>query len=117
MGPVILGRADVAAGQSLGAPVATTGYGVCFIALPAAWTDAPLTVQGSVDEGLPEAWSDLFDHLGNEVALVAAAGRAIALPPTLLLGWRWLRLRSGVAAAPVAQEANRILLLGYRAFV
>ena len=116
MGPVILGRADIAAGQSLGAAVATTGYGVSFIVLPAAWTDAALTVQGSTDEGAPSAWSDLFDHLGSEVVFVVAPGRAIALPPTLLLGWRWLRLRSGVAAAPVAQAADRAIVLGHRGF-
>jgi len=116
MGPVILGRADIPAGQSLGTPVATSGYGVCFIVLPPAWTDAPLTVQGATEEGAPTSWSDLYDHLGNEVVFVAAASRALALPPTLLLGWRWLRLRSGVAAAPVVQAADRTILLGHRGF-
>ena len=79
-----------------------------------AWTDAPLTLQGSLDEGEPAAWADLYDHLGNEVVLTATAGRALTLPPTLLLGWRWLRLRSGLAAAPVNQTAERLLVLGIR---
>ncbi len=114
MDPIVLGRVTIAAGQALSTPVATTGYGVCLLILPADWTDAPITVQGSVEPGLPEAWSDLHDHLGNEVVLTVAAGRALTLPPTLLLGWPWLRLRSGLAAAPVNQAAERIVTLGYR---
>ena len=73
-----------------------------------------MTLQGSLDGGEPAAWADLFDHLGNEVVLTVAAGRALTLPPTLLLGWRWLRLRSGLAAAPVDQVAERLLTLGIR---
>jgi hypothetical protein len=48
------------------------------------------------------------------VVLTVAAGRALTLPPTLLLGWRWLRLRSGLAAAPMNQAAERLLTLGIR---
>ena len=107
-------RTSIAAGQALSGPVASVGYGVCLLLLPAAWTDAPLTLQGSLDEGEPAAWADLYDHLGNEVVLAVAAGRALTLPPTLLLGWRWLRLRSGIAAAPVNQAAERLLALGIR---
>jgi hypothetical protein len=107
-------RTSIAAGQALSGPVASVGYGVCLLLLPAAWTDAPLTLQGSLDEGEPAAWADLYDHLGNEVVLAATAGRALTLPPTLLLGWRWLRMRSGLAAAPVNQVAERLLTLGIR---
>jgi hypothetical protein len=107
-------RTTIPAGQALSAPIATVGYGVCLVLLPAAWTDAPLTLQGSLDQGDPAAWADLYDHLGNEVVLSVAAGRALTLPPTLLLGWRWLRLRSGLAAAPVNQAAARTLTLGVR---
>ena len=98
----------------VGGPVASVGYGVCLLLLPAAWTDAPLTLQGSLDDGEPAAWADLYDHLGNEVVLTVAAGRALTLPPTLLLGWRWLRLRSGLGAAPVNQAAERLIALGIR---
>ena len=107
-------RTSIAAGQALSGPVASVGYGVCLLLLPAAWSDAPLTLQGSLDEGEPAAWADLYDHLGNEVVLAATAGRALTLPPTLLLGWRWLRMRSGLAAAPVNQVAERLLTLGIR---
>ncbi len=114
MAPVVLVRATVAAGEALSTPIASVGYGICLLLLPAAWTDAPLTIQGSLDEGEPSGWADLYDHLGNEVVLTVAAGRALTLPPTLLLGWRWLRLRSGLAAAPVNQPAERLLTLGIR---
>ncbi|QYU70746.1 hypothetical protein J4558_11795 [Leptolyngbya sp. 15MV] len=39
MDPIVLGRATIAAGQALSTPVATTGYGVCLLLLPAAWSD------------------------------------------------------------------------------
>ena len=65
-------RTSIAAGQALSGPVASVGYGVCLLLLPAAWTDAPLTLQGSLDEGEPAAWTDLYDHLGNEVVLTVA---------------------------------------------
>jgi len=116
MGPVVLVRATVAAGEALSTPIASVGYGVCLLLLPATWTDAPLTLQGSLDEGEPTAWADLHDHLGNEVVLTVVAGHALTLPPTLLLGWRWLRLRSGLAAAPVNQAADSLLTLGIRPF-
>ena len=107
-------RTRILAGQALSGPVASVGYGVCLLLMSADWTDAPLTLQGSLDVGEPTAWADLHDHIGNEVVLTVAAGRALTLPPTLLLGWRWLRLRSGLAAAPVAQAAERLLILGIR---
>ena len=114
MAPIVPVRTSIAAGQALSGPVASVGYGVCLLLLPVAWTDAALTLQGSLDEGEPAAWADLYDHLGNEVVLTVAADRALTLPPTLLLGWRWLRLRSGLAAAPVNQTAERLLTLGIR---
>ena len=49
------------------------------------------------------------------MVLTVATRRALTLPPTLLLGWRWLRLRSGLAAAPVSQGAARTITLGIRA--
>lgn len=107
-------RLRIPAAQALSNAVASVGYGVCLLLMPGSWTDAPITLQASLDEGEPAAWSDLHDHLGNEVALTVTAGRALTLPPTLLLGWRWLRLRSGLAAAPVNQITDRHIILGIR---
>jgi hypothetical protein len=73
-------------------------------------------VQGSLDPEQPSQWSDIYDHLGNEVVLTVAAARALTLPPTMLLGWPWLRLRSGLASAPVNQAAERSISLGIRVF-
>ncbi len=106
-------RTSIAAGQALSGPVASVGYGVCLLLLPAAWTDAPLTLQGSLDEGEPAAWADLYDHSATRWCC-GRRGRALTLPPTLLLGWRWLRLRSGLTAAPVNQAAERLAHLGIR---
>ena len=69
-------RTTIAAGEALSGPVASVGYGVCLLLLPAAWTDAPVTLQGSLDDGETAAWADLYDHLGNEVVLTVAAGEA-----------------------------------------
>lgn len=114
MAAIVPVQTTIAAGQSLSTAIPTVSYGVCWLLLPPAWTAAPITVQGSADQEAPSNWADLYDHLGNEVVLTVAAGWALTLPPTLLLGWRWLRLRSGLAAAPVSQVADRIVTLGTR---
>ena len=112
--PTIPVRTRIPASQALSSAIASVGYGVCLLQMPSSWTDAPLTVQGSLDEADPTSWADLYDHLGNEVVLTVIAGRGLTLPPTMLLGWRWLRLRSGLAAAPVNQGAERHITLGIR---
>lgn len=79
------------------------------IDMPAAWTAADLTFQVSADGG---TYSDLYDELGVETNVKAAASRAIRFTnPGQWLGVRFLRIRSGTAAAPVNQGGARVLTL------
>lgn len=63
------------------------------------------TVQSG--SGLP--WKDIFDADGNEVAADVAADRHVVMAPDGLRSARWLRLRSGTSALPVAQTPGRTI--------
>ena len=78
------------------------------IHIPAAWTAAALTFQVSADGS---TYGDLFDNTGVEYTAQAAAGRAVLLPLIDFLGMRYLKIRSGPTAAPVAQAAQRDLVI------
>ena len=59
---------------------------------------------------------DLYDKAGNEVTipsliLATNATRAVLVDPVFFLGARYLKIRSGTSAAPVAQGAQRALVL------
>lgn len=78
------------------------------IAMPAAWTAADLTLQTSHDN---VTWNSLYDKDGVEYTLKAAAARSVLVPLSDMLSVRYLRIRSGTAALPVAQGAARVLTL------
>lgn len=78
------------------------------IAMPAAWTSADLTLQTSFD-GI--AWNNLYDKDGSEYAIKADAARSVLIPLSDMLSVRYLRIRSGTSATPVAQVAARSLVL------
>src|SRR5574341_760058 len=85
--------------------------GVYTIAMemPAVWTAADMTVQASMDGGV--TWKDVYDTAGNEWKAICGAGHFCRLRTDRpwLGGMKHLRLRSGTAAAPVAQAAQRII--------
>lgn len=76
------------------------------IQMPAVWTTANLTFQGSSDN---VTFGDVYDENGSEVVITAAASRFITLPPRLMVGPRYLKVRSGTAAVPVSQAGLRVL--------
>jgi hypothetical protein len=108
--------ATIAATQSLSDAIALDRNWLVSLALPAAWTNAVLSFQGSSDTASPTTWLDLYNETGEIVLSSAAASRGLVLPPALVHGWRWIRLRSGTAAAPVAQTATRLITCGIRQF-
>lgn len=73
------------------------------ISMPSTWTTADLTFQVSSDDG--ETFQDLYDYLGTETTIQAAASREITLDLQPFLSIRDIRVRSGTAATPVAQAA------------
>jgi hypothetical protein len=100
----------IASGQSLSGPVWVGNHALTALRVPAAWTAAPITFQSAIDVSAGP-WFDLYDATGVEVTAAADASRHVPLAVFALRGLLWLRLRSGTAAAPVNQGADRDLVL------
>lgn len=84
---------------------------VLGIIQPAAWTAADLTFLVSHEEY--GTYTMLKNSEGTEVKFTVAAGQA-SMEATLcaeLAPWPFIKLRSGAAATPVAQEAARTFVL------
>lgn len=79
------------------------------IDMPATWVAANLTFQVSADD---VTYTNLYDSLGTEYTVIAAASRSILLNLADFLGIRYLKIRSGTASVPVNQTADRALTLG-----
>lgn len=77
------------------------------IQMPAAWTAASLTFQGSIDG---TTFYDVYDIAGNELVVTAAASRIIVDIPELST-LRYLKVRSGTTGTPVNQGAERTLTI------
>jgi hypothetical protein len=97
----------------LSAAIDLDGRTVVNILLPAAWVAAVLTFQGSHDD---TTYGNIYDATtGAEYSITVAAAVAVGIPPTSpLLGWRYLKVRSGTASVPVNQTASRALVIGCR---
>lgn len=74
--------------------------------MPAAWTAADITFQVSID-GVN--YADLYDKAGAEVSYKAAVSRGIQLGDFDLAPWMYIKVRSGTAAVPVNQAAERAI--------
>lgn len=106
----------IANAGTLSPEVDTTGRSLAAIIMPAAWTAAVLTFQGSNASG--GTFADVYDDQGNEVVVQAAASRAIGLDAVsvALAPYRYLKIRSGTSASAVAQGASRdmqVIFKGY----
>ena len=83
------------------------GHELAAIIMPAAWTAAGITFKAGYTTGT----ADVFGSDGNEVALVVVAVHYVPIPTGLLHGANYIKIRSGTAATPVAQAAERTLTL------
>lgn len=81
------------------------------IEMPAAWTAAALTFQGSVDGVV---FANVYDDGGTEYAASVAASQHIALDHNAFIGCAFVKVRSGTAGTPVNQVAARTLKLVIR---
>jgi hypothetical protein len=99
---------EIANGESLSAAIDLGSLRAHRLDMPAGWTAAAVTFQVSSDG---EAYEDLYTVAGEYVIAqdVAGAGRTIVFDPMVFFAIRWLKVRSGTAAAPVAQAADRAL--------
>jgi hypothetical protein len=103
--PSVFSLADtIAASASVGSGVNINGLDVTGILMPSGWDTAAITLQYSPDG---TTWSNVYDQYGGEMTLQTAASRYIALPPSLLAGVGWLKLRSGTSGSAVNQTAAR----------
>lgn len=101
----------IAATESLSTQADLEGFSVVAIEMPAAWTAAAITVQAaSLRDG---TFKDVVDDGGTEVSITAAASQVIAVSAAkdALAPLRFIKLRSGTGALPVAQAAERVIRL------
>lgn len=103
--------ATIANGESLSDAVAIGSGSVAALHLPAAWTAAALTFQGSVDGGV--TYGNIYDD-GVERTIASAsivASRILSLDQRDWEGFTHIKIRSGTAATPVNQGAARAILV------
>jgi hypothetical protein len=100
--------ATIANGASLSGAVDLGTARLAKINMPAAWTAAVLTFQTSSD-GV--TYRDLYDSSGTEISYTVAASRSVIVSLADWIGTRFVKVRSGTAAAAVNQGADRALEL------
>ena len=101
--------ATIANGASLSDAVAISGKLVGLV-VPAAWTAASLTFQGSVDGvNFYNVYDDATERTIASASVVAS--HYIALTLTHWLGFTHIKVRSGTASAAVNQGAARSIIL------
>lgn len=98
----------IANGASLSGILELGGGILTGMILPAAWTAAGITFQGSVDG---TNFYNLYDEFGAEITLTVDASRYIRLNPTDNYSIPYMKLRSGTSGSAVNQGADRILTL------
>lgn len=110
--------ATITAGGSLSNAVDLGGdrpgelHSLISLQMPAtAWTAAALTFQGSMDGA---TYADVYKSDGNELSVSVGASRFVLLSPSQFAGLRYVKVRSGTSASPVAQAAGAVISLGVR---
>lgn len=109
MGTFSTTPAVIAEGESLSSVVdctaANTGAGIVAIIFPSDWTSAGgVTFQVSADN---IDYYDFYDRDGKEITIAAKPGGAIHIGSEVARALRYIKLRSGTKAKPVAQKADR----------
>lgn len=103
--------ATIANGASVSAAIDLLSTALLDILMPAAWTAAALTVEVSADNS---TWYSLvYDENGLQINSWSSpvAGAAYTVAALGMLGFRYIRMRSGTGAVPVNQGADRVFTL------
>lgn len=95
--------ARIASAGSISASIDLGTGRLVAILYPATWTAAALTFQASVDNS---TFGDIYDA-ATERNYTVTAGKYVVVSPVDWISVRYLKLRSGTAAAAVTQSANR----------
>ena len=98
--------ATIANGASLSDALTVSGRQVTVIEMPAAWTIAPITFQGSMDGA---NYFNIYDNTGDEVYIIVDINRRVHVDIPILSQQKYIKLRSGTSVAPVAQGAGRTI--------
>jgi hypothetical protein len=98
--------ATIANGASLSDALTLNGKQIAIIEMPAAWTAAVLSFQGSNDG---TNYFNIFDDNGNEVIVFVDASQRIRVDLGSLSQHKYIKLRSGTSVTPVTQGAERII--------
>lgn len=105
----------IAQSASLSDAANLRGVYVTEIIMPAAWTAAGLTFQGSEDNS---SFQDVYEKANEEEydvdSSIVDADYRIKIPPADLLGDCYLKVRSGTSGSAVAQDAARTITLKTR---
>ena len=94
----------IRAGESLSEGVDVSGGTLLRITMPKEWEDAEITFQISTDG---DAYNDLHSYQGGEISVPVTAGAAILLPPDLMRGIGFIKIRSGSSSNPEPQPEQR----------
>jgi len=97
----------IASGQSLSAAINLGGRIPCGFFIPAAWTAAGLTFQGSPD-GV--TFVDVWDATA-EVTVAAVVSRYVSADPLKFYGLNYIKVRSGTGASAVSQAGARVVTI------
>ena len=103
--------ATIANGASISGEIDLGDKVFAGLIMPAEWTAAVITILVASESG--GTFYSLYNDAGTEISLTVAAGTAIGIADVALAlaPWRFVKLRSGTAASPVAQEADRVINL------
>ena len=99
--------ATILSGAALSDAITLYGRNITGILLPASCTTADITLSVSLDGS---TYADLYDASG-EYVLSAAASVFIGVNVAALLGFNYVKLRSGTTGTPVNQAADRSIIL------
>jgi hypothetical protein len=98
----------IAAGQALSSAGDISAGNVTMLLMPTAWTGANISFAISEDN---ITYRDLYDANGNEILRPTGPNRALNVDPGYTSGSLWVKIRSGPAANPVNQAADRAVVL------
>ena len=104
---------SIASGTSLSNGFALNSAFPVALNVPAVWTTANITFQGSLDGGV--TYGNARTSGGSEVTInVSTAGDIYSLNPLDFAAFTHLKIRSGIAATPISQVSAASLVLSTR---
>lgn len=101
----------IASGTALSGEIDLGSYQLAAIYMPSSWDAANISFQATTTSG--GTYQDLYNDGGNEVVIVAAAGRTISVNAAAMsvAPLRFIKVRSGTTGTPVNQTSNRTIVL------